>query len=178
MSFVMAQTTLQLNAPSSMPPQYPNPCPPARPTLQPRERHSTKNETRALKLWLKRLESKLSELVERNGVILEEELSADMCKLMDENDIQVQEEYKEDTFHNIFWKQQREAMGREGVKRNGIRWHPLMIKWCLYLRHQSSKAYDTIRESGCIALPSQRTLRDYLHAVKIGAGFGKVFAFD
>ena len=82
--------------------------------------HSTKNETRALKLRLKRLESKLSELVERNGVILEEELSADMCKLMDENDSQVQEEYKEDTFHNIFWKQQREAMGREGVKRNGI----------------------------------------------------------
>ena len=132
--------------------------------------HSTKNETRALKLRLKRLESKLSELVERNGVILEEELSADMCKLMDENDSQVQEEYKEDTFHNIFWKQQREGMGR-GVKRNGIRWHPLMIKWCLYLRHQSSKAYDTIRESGCIALPSQRTLRDYSHAVKIGAGF-------
>ena len=61
-------------------------------------------------------------------------------------------------------------MGR-GVKRNGIRWHPLMIKWCLYLRHQSSKAYDTIREAGCITWPSQRTLCDYSHAVKIGAGF-------
>ena len=132
--------------------------------------HSTKNEIRVLKLRLKKLESKLSEMVERNGVILEEELSADMCKLMDENDSQVQEEYKEDTFHIIFWKQQREAIGR-GVKRNGIRWHPLIIKWCLYLRHQSSEAYDTIREAGCIALPSQRTLRDYLHAVKIGAGF-------
>ena len=59
--------------------------------------HSTKNETRVLKLRLKKLESKLSEIVERNGVILEEELSADMSKLMDENDSQVQEEYKEDT---------------------------------------------------------------------------------
>ena len=93
--------------------------------------HSTKNETRVLKLRLNKLESQLSEMVERNGVILEEELSADMSKLMDENDSQVQEEYKEDTFRSIFWKQQREAMGREGVKRNGIRWHPLMIKWCL-----------------------------------------------
>ena len=45
-----------------------------------------------------------------------------------------------------------------------------MIKWCLYLRHQSSKAYETIRQSG-IALPSQRTLRDYSNAVKAGAGF-------
>ena len=107
--------------------------------------HSTKIETRALKLRLKRLESKLSEMVKRNGVILEEELSADICKLMDENDSQVQQEYKEDTFHNILWKQQRKAMGREGVRRNGIRWHPLMIKWCPCMRHQLSKAYLRIR---------------------------------
>ena len=32
-----ADPTLQLNAPSFTPPQYPNPCPPARPTLHPRE---------------------------------------------------------------------------------------------------------------------------------------------
>ena len=46
-----------------------------------------------------------------------------------------------------------------------------MMKWCLYLHHQSSKAYDTLRESGCIHLPSQRTLRDYTHCVQSGAGF-------
>ena len=38
-----------------------------------------------------------------------------------------------------------------------------MIRWCLYLRHQSNKAYDALRETG-IALPSQRTLRDYTHS--------------
>lgn len=54
---------------------------------------------------------------------------------------------------------------------NGIRWHLLMIRWCLYLRHQSSKAYETLRESGCLHLPSQRTLRDYSHCVKAGTGF-------
>ena len=62
-------------------------------------------------------------------------------------------------------------MGREGAKKNGIRWHPLIIKWCLYLRHQSSKSYETLREPGILALPSQRTLRDYSHAVNTGAGF-------
>ena len=133
--------------------------------------HSTKNESRALKMRLKRLEAKLAEMVEKNGVTIDDALSEDMCKMMAENDRRVQEEFKEDTFQYIFWKQQREAMGKEGVKRNGIRWHPLIIKWCLYLRHQSSKAYDTLRDSGCIALPSQRTLRDYSHAVKTGAGF-------
>lgn len=53
----------------------------------------------------------------------------------------------------------------------GIRWHPLMIRWCLFLRHQSSKAYETLRQSGCVHLPSQRTLRDYSHCVRAGAGF-------
>ncbi len=38
------------------------------------------------------------------------------------------------------------------------------------MRHQSSKAYDTLREGG-IALPSQRTLRDYTHSCKAKTGF-------
>lgn len=48
-----------------------------------------------------------------------------------------------------------------------------MIRFCLYLRHQSSKAYDTLRDSGVIQLPSQRTLRDYSHAVKAEPGFSE-----
>ena len=47
----------------------------------------------------------------------------------------------------------------------------MMIKWCIYLRHQSNKAYETLRESGCIYLPSQHTLRDYTNRVRAGSGF-------
>ena len=46
-----------------------------------------------------------------------------------------------------------------------------MIKWALYLRHLSSKAYETMRKSGVIVLPSQRTLRDYTHFVQSRLGF-------
>ena len=46
-----------------------------------------------------------------------------------------------------------------------------MIKWCLYLRHRSSGAYEALRESGCLVLPSQRTLRDYTYYVEATAGF-------
>lgn len=55
--------------------------------------------------------------------------------------------------------------------RNCIRWHPLMIRWCLYLRHQSSKVYETLRDSGVLCLPSQRTVRDYSHCIKAEPGF-------
>ena len=45
-----------------------------------------------------------------------------------------------------------------------------MIRWCLYLRHQSSKAYETLRDTG-ISLLSQRTLRDYTYSCKAATGF-------
>ena len=48
------------------------------------------------------------------------------------------------TFQHIFWQQQKQAATRD---KRGMRWHPAMIKWCLYLRHQSSQAYNTLRES-------------------------------
>ena len=48
-----------------------------------------------------------------------------------------------------------------------------MIKWCLYLRHRSSGAYETLRNSGCVALPSQRTLRDYTHYMTTTVGFSR-----
>ena len=48
-----------------------------------------------------------------------------------------------------------------------------MITFCLYLRYQSGKAYETLRDSGCIRLPSQQTLRYYSHAVKAEPGFSQ-----
>lgn len=52
-----------------------------------------------------------------------------------------------------------------------MKWHPLMIRWCIYLRHLSSRAYDTLRVSGVIQLPSQRTLRDYTYYTEAKHGF-------
>lgn len=46
-----------------------------------------------------------------------------------------------------------------------------MIRWCIYLRHKSSGAYDLLRESGVVSLPSQRTLRDYTHYIPPSTGF-------
>lgn len=56
-----------------------------------------------------------------------------------------------------------------------MRWHPLIIKWCLYLHHRSSGAYKTLRESGILSLPSSRTLRDYRHFAPAKAGFSRSY---
>ena len=65
----------------------------------------------------------------------------------------------------IFWQQHKDA--RMKTDKRGTRWHPLFIKWCLYLRYRSSKAYKTLQDSGCI----QHTLHDYSNYVTSSAGF-------
>eukprot|EP00731_Ephydatia_muelleri_P013194 Em0007g504a len=67
------------------------------------------------------------------------------------------------SFQRILWMQQVEAAKK---KKRGVRWHSLIICWCLYWRHRSSGAYEALRNSRCIVLPSQRTLRDYTHFFK------------
>ena len=76
--------------------------------------------------------------------------------------------YPNDSFA-IFWDVKKKANKKASPK--SIRWDPLMIQWCLYLRHLSGSAYEMIQESGVIKLPSQRTLRDYTYYTKTTAGF-------
>jgi len=45
------------------------------------------------------------------------------------------------------------------------------FRWCLYLRHLSSSAYELLRNSGILKLPSQRTLRDYTYYTEAATGF-------
>ena len=45
------------------------------------------------------------------------------------------------------------------------------MKWCLYLHHLSTKAYERIRNSGILTLPLSRTLQDYKHLSSTTVGF-------
>ncbi len=107
-------------------------------------------------------------LIENQGVQLKGEISMNMASIMKEEHNTVRKTYPPDSFQMIFWNQQKQAAERSP---KGMRWHPLMIKWCIYLRHLSSKSYETLRESGCVSLPSQRTLRDYTNCVRASSGF-------
>ncbi len=116
-----------------------------------------------------RLKAKLAEVVERQGVEVDSDTNDDLCNITRSEAVQVTEKFPPGSFQRIFWEQQVDAISRKDAR--GMRWHPLMIRWCLYLRHRSSGAYETLRNSGCLVLPSQRTLRDYTHFVKAAPGF-------
>lgn len=120
---------------------------------------------------VKQLQMKLDKVMEKDGVCVYDELSEDLKEVMHDSNNEVLSKFPETSFKSIFWKHQMESLHKTGKTKNGKRWHPLMIRWCLYLRHFSGKVHDAIRDSGCVALPSQRTLRDYSNAVKADVGF-------
>jgi hypothetical protein len=53
----------------------------------------------------------------------------------------------------------------------GMRWHPMMIRFAIFLQYQSSRAYTAIKESGVLRLPNKSTLRDYTNFVQPQSGF-------
>ena len=70
------------------------------------------------------------------------------------------------SYQRRFWCEQFKSINVNSSK--GMRWHPMILRWCLYLRQKSNTAYDALRDSGFITLPSTRTLFDYSHYTKSG----------
>ena len=64
-------------------------------------------------------------------------------------------------FMKLFWEQQKSSQ----KKRSGVRYHPMIIRFCLSIASKSPSAYNELRSSNVLTLPSLRTLRDYKNAI-------------
>ena len=73
-------------------------------------------------------------------------------------------------FMNLFWQQQKQLFTRSP---NGCRYHPMIIRFFLSLASKSKSAYEELRNSNILRLPSTRTLVDYKNLIKPGTGFRK-----
>ena len=122
----------------------------------------------ATKRTLKCVQSKLAEAIKNEGHVLDGEINEFLKGILIEGE-NLKDDLPEGTFRRLFWEQQLRAIRCTDARQ--IRWHPLMIKWCLNIKLRSSSAYTAIRNSGFIKLPSERTLRDYTHWTKISSGF-------
>jgi len=66
----------------------------------------------------------------------------DLQHIVNENTSSIAGAFPEHSFERLFWEQQQQSLQLKGAR--SMRWHPLMIKWCLYLRHLSRKAYSQV----------------------------------
>ena len=72
---------------------------------------------------------------------------------------EIESQYEKDSFQRIFMEQQIKY--NKLKNKNGMRWRPAMIRFCLYIKNKSSVAYSSLRTF--INLPCDRTLFDYSH---------------
>ena len=111
----------------------------------------------------------LEQAIEERGILVDDELHHDLCTIMQEKAHSMSKELPQGSFAQVFWENQLQATRVKDAR--SMRWDPIMIRWCLYLRHLSGGAYDMIRDAGVVKLPSQRTLRDYTYHIKASVGF-------
>ena len=111
----------------------------------------------------------LQEAVEERSIVVTRELNEDLLTIMRQRASDALHGHPPSSFPRLFWKSQQRAASFSDKR--SMRWDPLMIKWCIYLHHLSS----TLRQTGVLHLPSQRTLRDYTHHIPANSGSYTVF---
>ena len=75
------------------------------------------------------LQKKVDSVLRADSVMVDESTHNDLLAIMSaQKDVGSGE-----NFSSIFWQQQLKAAKLK--KKNGMRWHPAMIRWCLYLHH-------------------------------------------
>ena len=98
-------------------------------------------------------------------------MHSDLAKIMTKQYSAVAANYPLKTFLRVFREQQLKMATTNDSR--GYRWHPLKIKWALYLQHKSSsicmRRSDLLVAS--LSLNSKWTPRDYSHCIKASVGF-------
>ncbi len=105
----------------------------------------------------------------KKGHTLNKELHNDFSTLMKEQSSKIDQTYPKGSFAHLFWQEQLKAASLTDNRQ--MRWHPLIIRWCINMKLLSSSTYHATRTAGFIKLPSERTLRDYTHYFKQKAGY-------
>ena len=130
---------------------------------------SCSTEAKVAKKEIKRLKERLKELGEKEGICVDNDLHSDLTEIIGDQTNEVRKAFSPGTFARLFWEQQIEALKCTDSRQ--VRWHPMIIKWCLSIKLRSSSSYNALSNSGVLVLPFDRTLRDYTHFVKAQAGF-------
>ena len=111
------------------------------------------------------LEKQLNEKkleIQKSSVEIDHELSKDITTIIGNSSENIT------PFMNLFWQEQKKLLTNNST---GVRYHPMIIRYCLSLAAKSPACYEELRQSRILKLPSQRTLRDYRNCIRPRTGF-------
>jgi len=107
--------------------------------------------------------------LKKSGVAVDTDLHEELLGIMGEHNHSGQQNFPSNSFRQLFWEEQLKAVKATDAQQ--MHWHPMIICWCLNLKLLSSSAYHSLRTTGFIKLPSERTLRDYANFFQFKVGF-------
>ena len=116
-----------------------------------------------------KLREKIRKMNTSEGEVVDDDLHCHLVDIMGKNHEKIEKTYPQGSFARLFWEEQQKAASMSNSRQ--VRWHPVIIKWCLNLKLLSSSAYHALRTSGFIKLPSERTLYDYTNYFHQKTGF-------
>lgn len=111
------------------------------------------------------LERQLNEMkteIKKSSIEVDHHLGKDIDNIIGKSDATIT------PFMKLFWEQQKNLFTGTSA---GVRYHPMIIRYCLSLVAKSPSCYEELRKSGILVLPSQRTLRDYRNFIRPKRGF-------
>ncbi|KAK3919723.1 Laminin subunit gamma-3 [Frankliniella fusca] len=111
-----------------------------------------------------RLHSKMEVMIKKEGIAVEQSMSDALSEILSDSKITPAQ--------SIFMQQQIKASQVE--KSSSMRWHPTMLRLALAVHLTSPSAYELLRDTGMVKLPSSRTLFEYSHANRIKEGIDAV----
>lgn len=113
----------------------------------------SKTDPERIKLTLQELRLKCAQLeqalfemrveLEKSSMEIDNELSNDFVKILDSADTKIT------PFMKLFWQEQRKLFTRSTT---GVRYHPMIIRFCLSLAAKSPSCYEELRNSGVLVL--------------------------
>ncbi|XP_022109470.1 LOW QUALITY PROTEIN: uncharacterized protein LOC110989404 [Acanthaster planci] len=115
------------------------------------------SEKNQLKRRISMMASKIEDMVMEEGTVLPPDQEDKLQISIKKNYNVLKTLLDENSPGFLLWEQQKKSASRG----KGMRWHPAIICWCIALHHKSSSAYNLIRDSGFLQLPS--TLHPYSH---------------
>ena len=107
--------------------------------------------------------------LEKSSIQIDHTLNNDLTSIISVNSS------KFTPFINLFWQQQKKLFK---CSNKGVRFDPMLIRFCRSLWSKSSSAYEELRNFNVLVLPSSRTLRDYKNFTQSKTGFAKEILND
>lgn len=128
---------------------------------------NVQQQKRSVTAKVQKLEEKMKKDIEENGVALTEP-EADVVNDLIKDASDTVHSFPKDSVQFILWEEQKKYNALKDKRQ--MRWHPLVIRFALSLKYASTAAFQQVTKLGFLALPSERTLRDYTHWCTIKTG--------